>query len=142
MPFPNPKFEPPTHRWRLGAVAPSREVPSQICASFGQKQPFFAQKSARTHSQRPNKGTRLLHSTYGLTSRCQRDLWCAVTPRYIGETPQKDAKKPQNLHRLAGHSRKPKTGRISGCVAQNAIPRTPSPPATPHLLWFPPLKTA
>ena len=43
--LPNPSFESETHRWRPGAVAPSREVPSQICAVLGQKQPFFAQNS-------------------------------------------------------------------------------------------------
>ena len=43
--LPNPTFEPKTHRWRPGAVAPSREVPSQICAVLAQKQPFFAEKA-------------------------------------------------------------------------------------------------
>ena len=40
MALPNPSFEPKTDQWRPGAVAPSREVPSQICAVLGQKQPF------------------------------------------------------------------------------------------------------
>ena len=42
MALPNPSFEPKTHQWRPGAWAPSREVPSQICAILGQKRPFFA----------------------------------------------------------------------------------------------------
>ena len=63
----NPSFEPETHQWRPGAVAPSREVPSQICAVLGQKQPFFAQNSPSTGSKQPNEGKRLLHSTCGLT---------------------------------------------------------------------------
>ena len=29
-----------------------------------------------------------------------------------------------------------------GYMAQNAIPRAPNPPATPLVLWFPPLKIA
>ena len=37
---------------------------------------------------------------------------------------------------------KPRTGRILGYVAQNQIPRAPSPPATPHFLWFPSLRFA
>ena len=37
---------------------------------------------------------------------------------------------------------KPSTDRILGYVAQNPIPRAPSPPATPHFLWFPPLGMA
>ena len=38
--LPNPSLWPKNHRWRPGAVAPSWEVPSQICAVLGQKQPF------------------------------------------------------------------------------------------------------
>ena len=56
MAFPNPKFEPPVHRWWPRAVAPSREVPSQICASFGPKTPIFRPKqpcnSLKTAKQR------------------------------------------------------------------------------------------
>ena len=65
--LPNPSFEPKTHQWRPGAVAPSREVPFQICAALGQKQPFFAQISPGKGSKQPNEGKRLLHSTCGLT---------------------------------------------------------------------------
>ena len=32
---------------------------------------------------------------------------------------------------------KPRTGCILGYVAQNRIPKVPSPPATPYFLWFP-----
>ena len=39
-------------------------------------------------------------------------------------------------------SLKPRIGHIFGYMAQNAIPRAPSPPATPHFLWFPPLRIA
>ena len=56
--LPNPSFEPKTHRWRPGAGAPSREVPSQICAVLGEKQPFFAQNSPKTRAKRPNEGIR------------------------------------------------------------------------------------
>ena len=44
VPLPNPSFEPKTHQWRPGAVAPSREVPSQICAVLGPKKTFFGPK--------------------------------------------------------------------------------------------------
>ena len=65
--LPNPSFEPKSHQWRPGAVAPSREVPSQICAVLGQKQPLFAQNSRNKGSKQPNEGKRLLHFTCGLT---------------------------------------------------------------------------
>ena len=35
MALSNPSFEPNTHRWRPGVVAPCREVLSQICAFLG-----------------------------------------------------------------------------------------------------------
>ena len=53
--LPNPSFEPKTHRWRPGAGAPSREVPSQICALLGQKQPFFAQNSPQNPGETPKR---------------------------------------------------------------------------------------
>ena len=65
--LPNPIFELKTHRWRPAAVAPSREVPCQICAVLGQKQPFFAQNSPGKASKQPNEGKRLLHATCVLT---------------------------------------------------------------------------
>ena len=93
VPLPNPSFEPQTHRWRPGAVAPSREVPSQICAVLGQKRPFFAQNSPSKGSKQPNKGKRRLHSTCGLIFSRPRDIWCPSTPRYVRETAQKRRQK-------------------------------------------------
>ena len=48
--LPNPSFEPKTHWWRPGAVAPSREVPSQICAIVGQSS-HFSRKAALVRVQ-------------------------------------------------------------------------------------------
>ena len=39
-------------------------------------------------------------------------------------------------------SYKPRIGHIFGYMSQNAIPRAPTPPATAHFLWFPPLRIA
>ena len=65
--LPNPSFEPKNPRWRPGAWAPSQEVPPQICAVLGQKQPFFAESGPSKGSKQPNEGRRLLHCTCGLT---------------------------------------------------------------------------
>ena len=91
LPLPNPSW------------APSREVPSQICAVLGQTQPFFAQDSPSKGSKRPNEGKRLLHCTCRLTFLRPRDLWCALTPRYVRETSQKGARKPQKLRNVHQH---------------------------------------
>ena len=39
-------------------------------------------------------------------------------------------------------SHKPRIGHIFGYMAQNAIPRAPTTPVTPHFLWFPALRIA
>ena len=65
--LPNPSLDPKTQRWRPGAVAPSREMPSQICAFLGQKRPFVAQNSPNKGSKQPNEGKRLLHFMCVLT---------------------------------------------------------------------------
>ena len=106
MTLPNPSFEPKIPRWRPGAVAPSREVPSQISAVLGQNQPFFAQNSPSKGAKQPNEGKRLPHHTWALTLSRPRDLWFPLTPRYVRETAQKGAKKPQNLRNVRQH---PKT---------------------------------
>ena len=53
----------------------------------------------------------------------------------------KMAKNGLNMRYLCPTRPKPRTGRILGYVAQNQVPRAPIPPATPHLLWFPSLRT-
>ena len=53
-----------------------------------------------------------------------------------GNGPKRPAEAPN------ADSHKPRIGHIFGYMAQNAIPRAPTPPATPHFLWFPPLKIA
>ena len=93
MPLPNPIFEPKTHRWRPGAVAPSREVSSQICTVLGQKQPFFAQNSPQAVAKGPNEGKRWLHSTCSVTSPCQRAFSCPSNPRKVRETAPKGRQK-------------------------------------------------
>ena len=113
VPLPNPSFEPKAHQWPPGAVAPSREVPSQICAVLGQKLPIFAQNSPSKGSKQPNEGKRLLQSTCGLTFSSPRDLWCLLTPRYVRETAQKGAKKPQILRNVHQH-RETKNGPYLG----------------------------
>ena len=56
-------------------------------------------------------------------------------------TAQKGSKSPKN-GAICTNPPKPSTDRILGYVAQNPIPRAPSPPATPHFLWFTPLGMA
>ena len=51
MALPSPSFEPKTHQWRPGAVAPSREVPSQNLRCFVPQNSLFWPKTAPKPSQ-------------------------------------------------------------------------------------------
>ena len=139
MALPNPSFEPKTHRWRPGAWASSWEVPSQICAVLGQKQPFFAKNSPQTRANRQNEGRRWLHYTFGLTSPLKEHC-SALQLHDMSEKRPKTAPKSPKICAMCTNIPKPSKGRILGYVAQIRISRAPSPPATPHCLWFPRLR--
>ena len=136
------KYEPKTQRWRPGTGVASGGPQFQKLQFRAKNSHFLGQNSPRTHSKRPNKGKVWVHSMCGLTFPCQRALCGPLTPPYVPETAQKGPQKPQILCRLAGDSHKPRAGHIFGYMAENAIPRAPSPPATPHFLWFPRLRIA
>ena len=99
MALPNPSFEPETHRWQPRAVAPSREVPSQICEVLGQKQPFFAENSPLTRVKRPSEGKRWLHATCSLNSPVSKSplvpFNSTICPRNGPKRRQKAAKSAQ-----------------------------------------------
>ena len=98
MALPNPSLEPRTQRWHPGQVG---RCPPKTAHDLPQNRLFLAPKGLGTHSTRTNKGKWLLQSRCQLTSPCQRDLWCPLTPQHVRETPQKGLKKPLNLRTLA-----------------------------------------
>ena len=51
-------------------------------------------------------------------------------------------KMARNVRSLCQPAPKPRTGHLLGYGVQIRIPRAPSPPATPHFLWFPSLRIA
>ena len=85
----NPSFEPKNDRWRHGAGAASREVPSQNGAFCAPKQPFLAPSGPGTQSKRPNQGQRFVPFTCALIALWQGALCRPLTPRYVRETAQK-----------------------------------------------------
>ena len=54
--------------------------------------------------------------------------------------PGNGPKRPTDAPNANGHT--PRIGHIFGYMARNAIPRAPTPPATPHFLWFVTLRIA
>ena len=60
----------------------------------------------------------------------------AIQLHDMSEKGHKKAPKCPKICAMCTNTRKPSTGRILGYVAQNPIPRAPSPPASPHVLWI------
>ena len=60
----------------------------------------------------------------------------------MSEKRPKKAPKSPKICGMCTNTPKPRTGRILGYVAQDGIWRAPSPPATPHFLWFLSLRIA
>ena len=130
------KFERQTQQWQPGTVVASGGPQFQKL-QFRAKNSHFGGKKALEHIQNgQTKGTvdtphvRLdfLVSTSSL--RPSNSMIC----------PGNDPKRPPEAPNADSH--KPRIGHIFGYMAQNAIPRAPTPPATPHFLCFPPLRIA
>ena len=140
LPLPNPSFEPETHRWRPGAVAPSREVPSQICAVLGQKQPFFTQNSPQTRAKRPNEGKRWhVRLDFTVSKSPLVPFKSAICPK---ERPKKAPKSPK-ICAMSTNPPKPSTGRILGYVrgSKSEFRGHLVHPQPPHFMWFPSLRS-
>ena len=115
-------------RKRSQVVGSPWELPSQIYAVLGQKQPFFAQNSPQTRAKRPNEGKRWLHSTCMSLPRVKEPSRAHQLHDVSEKRPKKAPKSPK-ICAICTNTPKPSTGRILGYVAQNPIPRAPSPPA-------------
>ena len=125
-----------------------RERDSQVAdlsfknCSLGPKTAIFRPKQAynpfKTAKRRERVGALYVRLHFPMSTSPLRPSNSTICPGNGKKGPQK----PQILCRLAGDSHKPRIGHIFGYMAQNAIPRAPSPPATPHVLWFPPLRIA
>ena len=99
-------------------------------AIFGPKKPYNTFKTAK---RRETMGT--LH--------VQLDFPVSTSSLHPSNTmicPGNGTKRPPEAPNADNH--KPRIGHIFGYMAQNAIPRAPTPPATPHFLWFPSLRIA
>ena len=110
--------------------------------SFGPKNSHFSPKTALVRVQ--NSQTKANGRYTPGATRLSRDqgTFGALQLYDMSEKwPKKAPKSPKN-GAMCTSTPKPRTGRILGYVAQKRIPRAPSPPATPHFLWFPSLEIA
>ena len=130
------KFERETQLWRLGMGSQVADLGFKNC-NLGPKTAILGPKKPRnpfkTAKQRETVGTLHVWLDFPISPSPLR-------PSNSTTCPGNGPKRPPEAPNAEGH--KPRIGHIFGYMAQNAIPRAPSPPATPHFLWFPPLRIA
>ena len=134
----NPSFEPQTHQCLPGAGAPCREVPCQSFA-FSASKSFFGPKRPQTQQER--------RETVPTLHMCH---FCPVTnspclPPKVHSTSVEEPKNgenwPTNERTSCPTVPQRRTGHILDWVASKLVRTAPSPPATPHFLWFATLGT-
>ena len=130
------KFEQETQRWRPGTGFASGG-PLFKKLQFRAKNSHFWAKKALKHIQNgQTKGKVVaLHMPldFPVSTSSLRPSNSMICP---GNGPKRPPEAPN------ADSHKPRIGHIFGYMAQNAIPRAPTPPTIPHFLWFPPLRIA
>ena len=117
---------------KSGGALPKLRILCPQTALFGPKQP---RNSVKTGKRRQTVCTLHVRLDCPVTKSPFLPSSSTICPR----NGPKMAKNGLNVRCLCQRGPKPRTGRILGYVAQNRIPRAPSPPATPHVLWFPSL---
>ena len=133
------KFERETQRWRPGEGFASggpqlqklqfRAKNSHFWAKnshfWAKKKPWNTFKAAK---RRETVGTRHVPLDFPVSTSSLR-------PSNSMTSPGNGPKRPREVPNADSH--KPRIGHIFGYMAQNAIPRAPTPPATSHFLGFP-----
>ena len=99
-------------------------------ATFGPKKPRNKFKTAKRREAVATVHVRVDFPVSTSSLRPSNSMIC----------PGSGPKRPREAPNANRH--KPRIGHILGYMAQNAIPRAPTPPTTPHFLWFPPLRIA
>ena len=125
------KFEQETQRWRPGTGFASGGPQFQKLHFRAQNSHFWAKKpwnTFKTAKQRETVGTLYVQLDFPVSTSSLRPSNSMICPG-------NGLKRPPSAPNADSH--KPRIGHIFGYMAQNAIPRAPTPPATPHFLWFP-----
>ena len=123
------KFEQKTQRWRPGTEFARGSLWPKTTI-FGLKKPWNTFKTAK---RRETVATLHVRLDFPVSTSSLRPSNSMICP---GNGPKRPPEAPN------ADSHKPRIGHISGYMAQNVIPRAPTPPATPHFLWSPPLRIA
>ena len=131
------KFERGSQRWRPGTGFASGGPRFQKLQFRGKNSHFWAKKALVHIQNGQTKGNG------GYTSHVRLDFPVSTSSLRPSNSTICPGNGPKRLPQAPNaDSHKPRIGHIFGYMAQNAIPRAPTPPATPHFLWSPPLKIA
>ena len=120
-------------RWRQVGRCPPKS------ARFWAKNSHFSRKRAPKPGQNAQTKGNGGYTPRAVSLPCVKEPSGALQLRDMSEKRPKEAPKSPKICAMCTNTPKPSTGRILGYVAQIRIPRAPSPPATPHILWFPSL---
>ena len=126
------KGEPKAEGWRPGAEAPNWGVPPKTAHCVPPKQPFFGPKRPRNLVKTPKQRQTVQTLHVRLNCPVTRSPFLPSSSMIHPRNGPKMAKNGRNVRCLWQNGRKPRVGRILGYVAQNPIPRAPSPSANPH----------
>ena len=130
------KFEWETQQWRPGTGFASGG-PLFRKLQFRAKNSHFWAKKALEHIQ---NGQTNRHSAYTHVRLDFPVSTSSLQPSNSMICPESGPKRPPEAPNANSH--KPSIGHIFGYMAQNAILRAPTPPTTPHFLWFPLIRIA
>ena len=129
-------IEQETQQWRPGTGFASGGPQFQQLQFRAKNSHFWAKKALntfKTAKRRETMGTFHVRLDFPMSTSSLRPSHSMICP---GNGPKRPPEAPN------ADSHKPRIGHIFGYMAQNAIPRAPTPPTTPHFLWSPPLRIA
>ena len=123
-----------------GAAKSGRALPN--LRTFGPKTAIFRPKQPQNRGETPKRRDTVSTPHVRLHFTVSKSSLVPFNSTICRRTGPKRRQKAPKTCAMRTNTPKPSTGRILGYVAQIRIPKAPSPPATPHFLWFPSLRIA
>ena len=125
---------------RGGGAKSGRALPN--LRSFGPKTAIFRPKQPQNPGETPKRRDTVSTPHVRLHFTVSKSSLVPFNSTICRRNGPKRRQKAPKTCAMRTNTPKPSTGRILGYVAQIRIPKAPSPPASPHFLWFPSLRIA
>ena len=123
-----------------GGAKSGRALPN--LRTFGPKTAIFRPKQPQNPGETPKRRDTVSTPHVRLHLAVSKSSLVPFNSTICRRNGPKRRQKAPKTCAMRTNTPKPSTGRILGYVAQIRIPKAPSPPATPHCLWFPSLGIA